>query len=98
MDSQLNAFLQFLQTERNYSANTTAAYRNDLGQFVTWLSAAHPEIDSWVNVDYAVVSAYVDHLKEQSYTASSVARKAAAIKSFFHFLLAPITIRTLSQL
>jgi len=88
MDSQLNAFLQFLQTERNYSANTTAAYRNDLGQFVTWLSAAHPEIDSWVNVDYAVVSAYVDHLKDQSYTASSVARKAAAIKSFFHFLLA----------
>ncbi|UCG25563.1 MAG: tyrosine-type recombinase/integrase, partial [Chloroflexota bacterium] len=88
MDSQLNAFLQFLQTERNYSDNTTAAYRNDLGQFVTWLSAVHTELDSWVNVDYAIVAAYVDHLKEQSYTASSVARKAAAIKSFFHFLLA----------
>jgi integrase/recombinase XerD len=88
MENQLNAFLKFLQTERNYSENTTAAYRNDLSQFVTWLTASHPEIDSWANVDYDVVAAYVDHLKEQSYTASSVARKAAAIKSFFHFLLA----------
>ena len=88
MDSQLNAFLQFLETERNYSDNTTAAYRNDLGQFLAWLNTANPEIDSWVDVNYAVVSAYVDHLKAQSYTASSVARKAAAIKSFFHFLLA----------
>jgi integrase/recombinase XerD len=88
MENQLNAFLKFLQTERNYSENTTAAYRNDLGQFVSWLKASHPEIDSWANVDYDIVAAYVDHLKEQSYTASSVARKAAAIKSFFHFLLA----------
>lgn len=88
MENQLNAFLKFLQTERNYSENTTAAYRNDLGQIVRWLKASHPEIDSWVNVDYDVVAAYVDYLKEQSYTASSVARKAAAIKSFFHFLLA----------
>jgi integrase/recombinase XerD len=88
MENQLNAFLKFLQTERNYSDNTTAAYRNDLGQFVTWLDATHPDLTSWADVDFDVVSGYVEHLKDQSYTASSVARKAAAIKSFFHFLLA----------
>jgi integrase/recombinase XerD len=88
MDNQLNAFLQFLQTERNYSENTTAAYRNDLGQFLTWIGEAHPELSSWPEVHYEVVTAYVGYLKQQSYTASSVARKAAAIKSFFHFLLA----------
>lgn len=88
MEDQLSAFLTFLQTERNYSSNTVAAYRNDLGQFSAWLQSTHPEIDSWSNAEYDVVSSYVEHLKEQSYTASSVARKAAAIKSFFHFLLA----------
>jgi integrase/recombinase XerD len=88
MENQLSAFLNFLQTERNYSANTTAAYRNDLGQFTSWLGESHPELSNWSEVQYDVVSAYVDHLKQQSYTASSVARKAAAIKSFFHFLLA----------
>jgi integrase/recombinase XerD len=88
MENQLNAFLKFLQTERNYSENTTAAYRNDLSQFMTWLEETHPELSSWPQVDYDIVSAYVGYLKRQSYTASSVARKAAAIKSFFHFLLA----------
>jgi integrase/recombinase XerD len=88
MENQLNAFLTFLQTERNYSDNTTAAYRNDLSQFLTWLEESHPELSAWPEVNFDVVTAYVDHLKQQSYTASSVARKAAAIKSFFHFLLA----------
>lgn len=88
MENQLNAFLTFLQTERNYSDNTTAAYRNDLGQFMTWLEESHPELARWPEVHLDVVTSYVDHLKQQSYTASSVARKAAAIKSFFHFLLA----------
>ena len=79
MENQLSAFLKFLQTERNYSDNTTAAYRNDLGQFVTWLKETHPDKDSWTEVDYDIVAAYVEHLKEQSYTASSVARKALLI-------------------
>jgi integrase/recombinase XerD len=55
---------------------------------LTWLEESHPELSAWPEVNFDVVTAYVDHLKQQSYTASSVARKAAAIKSFFHFLLA----------
>lgn len=88
MEDQLSYFLNFLADERNYSDNTTAAYRNDLGQFLRWLFAHYPNIDSWQDVSEEIVVEYVDDLKEQSYTASSVARKVAAIKSFFHFLLA----------
>ena len=88
MEDQLSAFLHFLTTERNYSANTIAAYQNDLNQFMKWLRINHPEINNWVNVTYEVVSQYTATLKKQSYTPSSVARKVAAIKSFFHFLLA----------
>jgi len=88
MEDQLTAFLTFLTTERNYSENTIAAYHNDLSQFMKWLQANHPEISNWVNVPYEVVFQYSEALKKQSYTPSSVARKVAAIKSFFHFLLA----------
>lgn len=88
MEDQLSAFLNFLTTERNYSENTIAAYHNDLSQFMKWLQANYPEINNWVNVTYEVVSQYSEALKKQSYTPSSVARKVAAIKSFFHFLLA----------
>ncbi len=88
MEDQLTAFLTFLTTERNYAENTIAAYHNDLSQFMKWLQANHPEISNWVNVPYEVVFQYSEALKKQSYTPSSVARKVAAIKSFFHFLLA----------
>ncbi len=88
MEDQLSSFLEFLSKERNYSENTTAAYRNDLGQFLKWLNATYPNIDSWQTVTQQMVAEYVDVLKEKAYTASSVARKVAAIKSFFHFMLA----------
>ncbi len=33
MQEQIDEFLDFVATERGYSENTLAAYRNDLGQF-----------------------------------------------------------------
>ncbi len=88
MEDQLSAFLDFLAVERNYSDNTIAAYRNDLGQFMKWITLNHSEIEIWPQVSFEVTKEYSEWLKQQSYTASSVARKVAAIKSFFHFLLA----------
>lgn len=88
MEDQLSAFLNFLAVERNYSDNTIAAYRNDLGQFLKWITSVHPEIEDWSLVTFDMTAEYSEWLKQQSYTASSVARKVAAIKSFFHFLLA----------
>lgn len=46
MEEQLAAFLEFLQTERSYSENTTAAYKNDLGQFVSFLTNNYSTIAS----------------------------------------------------
>ena len=88
MDDQLLSFLEFLSSKRNYSENTIAAYRNDLSQFSSWITANHPEVKEWSQASPEVVGNYSGALKQKSYTASSVARKVAAIKSFFHFLLA----------
>lgn len=88
MEDQLSAFLDFLSHERNYSQNTTAAYRNDLSQFLKWLNVQFPALQSWVDVAPEVLDGYANALQSKSYTASSIARKVAAVKSFFHFLLA----------
>jgi integrase/recombinase XerD len=88
MEDQLSAFLDFLSRERNYSENTTAAYRNDLGQFLVFISREHPSLRQWSEVGEQVVDEYVKALKKESYASSSVARKVAAIKSFFHYLFA----------
>jgi integrase/recombinase XerD len=87
MQQEISQFLDYLQAEKGYSENTTAAYRNDLGQFYTFLAVNYADsVQSWADVNDAAVQAYVAQLNNQSYAASSVARKVAAIKSFFHHL------------
>lgn len=88
MNEQLLAFLDFLQQEYKYSNNTIAAYKNDLGQFLSFLEANAFDVSDWADVTPDIVDAYVDHMKEQAYASSSVARKVAAVKSFFNFLFA----------
>lgn len=88
MEEQLSAFLDFLQEEQDYSQNTIAAYRNDLGQFVQFIQNQKLALKQWQDVDEEVVESYVQDMKNQPYASSSIARKVAAVKSFFHFLFA----------
>jgi len=89
MEQQLLAFLEFLQQEYKYSSNTTAAYRNDLNQFMKFINnGQYANINSWDDVTPEIVDEYVDYMKEQPYASSSVARKVAAVKSFFNYLYA----------
>lgn len=83
-------FLSFLEGEKGYADNTIAAYRNDLTQFLRYLEGRNqdPERATWVEVDKDAIISYVLSLKEREYTSSTVARKVAAIKSFFHYLMA----------
>jgi integrase/recombinase XerD len=88
MQEQMREFLDFLVVEQGYSENTIAAYRNDLSQFARFLTKLDPPITSWAEVKKDNIVGYILHLKEREYTSSTVARKVAAIRSFFHFLLA----------
>lgn len=88
MEKTIFAFLDFLKSEHDYSENTIAAYKNDLTQFHRFLDQSHPDLAGWVNVTQEIIHEYVEWLKEKEYASSSVARKVAATKSFFHFLSA----------
>lgn len=87
MNQHILAFLDHLQQTRNYSENTTAAYKNDLSQFLKYILAGTPELTNWVDVSNERVSHYVQQmLSSAKYAPSSIARKVAAIKSFFGYL------------
>jgi len=91
MKDQIQGFLKFLETEKGYAQNTIAAYQNDLNQFYQYLQAekAGEKPKSWADVKKSAITNYVDHLKTGGeYASSTVARKVAAIKSFFHYLVA----------
>jgi integrase/recombinase XerD len=86
MRDAIEAFLQFLELEKGYSGNTLAAYRNDLEQFAQAME--EEGISSWEQVTQDVIIDYIMSLREREYASSTVARKIAALKSFFHFLAA----------
>ncbi len=90
MDDCIAQFLNFLAVEKNASNNTIAAYRNDLSQFErhTLAGGASGTRRTWREIDSEAVVAFVDELRNRSYKEATVARKVAAVKSFFGFLAA----------
>lgn len=88
MDDCIADFLNFLAVEKNASQNTIAAYRNDLAQFERFLAGSSGPADAWKAIDGGQVVRFVEDLRARSYKDATVARKIAAVKSFFGFLTA----------
>ncbi|MDM8519735.1 tyrosine-type recombinase/integrase [Anaerolineales bacterium HSG6] len=93
MKRRISDFLQFLKLEKGYSDNTVVAYQNDLFQFLEHITSKKDDtgIKSWSEVDKTLLTNYISYLKTNkaySYSSSTIARKVAAVKSFFHFLVA----------
>jgi integrase/recombinase XerD len=86
MQTRIEEFLRFLDIEKGYSHHTCAAYRNDLTQFRAYLEKQG--FSSCKDVGRRCIEDYVLYLKGRAYAASTVSRKLAAVKSFFHFLVA----------
>lgn len=85
MNEQIEQFLTYITEEKGYSSNTLAAYRNDLTQFLSFLDG---RVDGWDEVNRQIIIDYIMAMKsDQEYASSTVARKVAAIKSFFHYLV-----------
>ena len=85
MEAAMNAFLEFLSREQGYANNTIAAYRNDLGQLLVFLGTEEA-LTEWSLVGREHISAFIVELESREYASSTVARKVAALKSFFHYL------------
>jgi integrase/recombinase XerD len=87
---RVQEFLTSIEVEKGYSENTRVAYKNDLTQFLEFLTRqAQPRVSTWSEVSKDHLTAYILHLKNvREYASTTVARKVAAIKSFFHFLVA----------
>lgn len=87
MRKSMDDFLTFLSVEKGASANTVAAYRNDLQQLADFIGSKATG-KGWESLDRATIQDFILHLKERGYTETSVARKVAAMRSFFTFLSA----------
>ncbi len=95
---EIENFLSVLSAQKSFSVNTLSAYRNDLSQFSQYLEAGEGEslkpVKNWANVGRDHIVLFLLYLKGRSYAPTTVARKQAAIKSFFKHLTSKGAVKT----
>ena len=91
MKEDIKRFLTYLSVEKGFSDNTLFAYHNDLSQlagFIRENTTKRGATPSWANFNRQEMLSYLLDLKERNYAATTQARKVAAAKSFFSFMVA----------
>lgn len=78
-------FLDYLSVERGLSRNTIISYREDLNTYLRFLESAH--IDTLSKTDKNNVIDFMLYQKDRGLSANSTARRLAAIKVFYRFLV-----------
>ncbi len=80
--NDLEEFLDQLRHERNASAHTIAGYRRDLTQFIAYLDGRRVALR---HADNLLIRGFMAELHERRLEKSSLARKLAAVRSFFRY-------------
>ncbi len=95
---KIELFLSTLSSQKSFSGNTLSAYRSDLTQFADYLergqSASRAPVHSWSDVSRDDIMSFVLRMKERGYVQTTVARKLAAIKSFYKYLVSSSVVHT----
>lgn len=85
MEKELQSYLDFLKGEGK-SACTVTAYGSDLRQFLDYVARFFPGEVVAAELDTQMIRDWLRELHDSRVGNRSLARKAAALKSFFHFL------------
>lgn len=84
MRSELKGFFDYLKYEKNASPHTIASYGYDLTQLASYLEERKIKLK---DVDNVVLRGFLAVLYEKKEKKSTIARKLAAVRSFFQFCI-----------
>ncbi|HJT27166.1 MAG TPA: tyrosine recombinase XerC [Pyrinomonadaceae bacterium] len=88
MHNLIEQFLEHLRYERNVSAHTLRNYSSDLEQFLNFLTAdGKRKAPDASEIDHLTIREWLASLHTDQKKKSSIARKLAALRTFFQFLV-----------
>jgi integrase/recombinase XerC len=82
----IQAFLTYLQNEKRYSAHTITAYKQDLEDFLKYISTQY-EIFDVSHAKYQMIRSWLAQLLNQGIVARSVNRKISSLRSYYKYQL-----------
>jgi integrase/recombinase XerC len=81
----IDQFIAYLRYERNASPCTIREYRRDVTQFAQFLAPPGGQTMPLGQVDHKIIREFVSSLYDKNLERSSIARKLAALRTFFKF-------------
>ena len=84
-DSDLRSFFNYLYIEKGLSKNTIEAYKNDIGDFISWTKKK--KIIDYKFVNESQINKYIANLFKKNLKSSSVNRKISSLKIFYIYLV-----------
>src|SRR5271165_6693509 len=85
MKATIQKFIEYMRSVRNSSPHTLVNYGHDLEQFVIFVTPPGTETPALGKVNHHVIREFVAHLHDAGLEKSSIARKLAALRSFFKY-------------
>ncbi len=85
MKVAISKFLEYLSAVRNASPHTISNYGKDLEQFQSFLTPPDTNTPPIGQIDHHMIREYLGQLHETGLEKSSIARKLAALRSFFKY-------------
>lgn len=87
MKQHIERFVKYLLYERNASPETIRSYRNDLELLHQFLTPPGEATMPLGELDHRVIREFVSWLYDRKMQKASVARKLAALRTFFKFCI-----------
>jgi integrase/recombinase XerC len=85
--SEIDAFLEHLEKERNDSPNTILAYRRDLHALTDFLGGYYGADGwTWGGLDRLAIRGFMGYLTRRGLGKRSIARALSAVRSFYRYL------------
>lgn len=84
MKKLIHEFINYLSVERGLAMNTLESYGRDLRQYSEYLQSDEEELDS---VSRTTIVNYLMYLQSQGKATATIARRLAALKAFYQFLV-----------
>ncbi|MBN2731705.1 MAG: tyrosine recombinase XerC [Balneolaceae bacterium] len=88
MKTAIHKYLRYLKVERNASGHTITSYQTDLNQFLDFCAgqfSCETNAVSIHKIDRLLIRLWLGQLSDDGLKKSSIARKVAAIRSFFKY-------------
>lgn len=84
MKKLIHEFINYLSVERGLAMNTLESYGRDLRQYSQYLQRDEADLDT---VTRNTIVNYLMHLQTQGKATATIARRLAALKAFYQFLV-----------